>query len=146
MWVAVSPRFWMLEEEGVGYPLVRPFLCWVTCGGIGCMSYSPYPGQGSVKPRKPWSKVKVSPKAWLSAFLILLNRIPHRVVTPSQKIIYFCCYFVTAILLLLWVIMWISVFPMVLGDPCARIAPQGLTSAWEPVPQGVFPGYIVKGT
>jgi hypothetical protein len=44
-------------------------------------------------------------KQWLSAFLMLwsFNTVPRVVVTQPQN--YFCCYFVTVILLLLWIIM-----------------------------------------
>jgi hypothetical protein len=45
---------------------------------------------------------------WFSTFLVLrpFNTVPHAVVTPAIKL--FRCYFITVILLPLWVTMWIS--------------------------------------
>lgn len=45
-------------------------------------------------------------------------------------------YFITVILLLLWVIMQIPVFPMVLGDGCETVVscpPRGCPTDWEPM-------------
>lgn len=46
----------------------------------------------------------IPPDQWFSTFVMLwpINTVPHAVVTPTK--IYFCCYFITAILLLLWII------------------------------------------
>lgn len=60
---------------------------------------------------------------WFSTFLILqcFNTVPRVVVTPPI-IKLFYCYFLTKILLLIWIIMLISVFsPMILHDPCERV-------------------------
>ena len=49
---------------------------------------------------------------WFSTFLMLrtFNAVSHVVVTPPQPYNWAHCYFITVVLLVLWTIMWISMF------------------------------------